>query len=454
MRQHWRLLAGPLIALLVLWLADGGLSAPARITLVVTALCISWWLLEALPMAVTAMLPLALFPLTGVVSSDDVAHAYGSPIILLMLGGFVLSRAMERSNTHYHLALMALHAVGSGSERRLVVGFMLASAMLSMWISNTATTLMLLPVALALLQNLRAPELGVPLMLGIAYAASIGGIGTPVGTPPNLVFMQVYADTFGREIGFVQWMGWALPVVALLLPAAMLWLTRGLSQPLAAELPERLPWNAEQRRVLAVFALTILAWVTRSEPFGGWSAWLGLSGASDATVALLAAVALFVVPDGRGGRLMDWEHAVQIPWGILLLFGGGLCIAKAFASSGLSAVIADQLQGLAGLPPWALLLALCASVTLLTEATSNMATASLLMPLLAAAALAMGLAPETLMVPAVISASCAFTLPIATAPNAIVYGSGAVPMQRMAREGIVLSAIGALIIAGLFALRA
>ncbi|WP_372783915.1 DASS family sodium-coupled anion symporter [Litorivivens sp.] len=445
---YLRLLWGPLLALVAAVLGQiSGLERDALVTLVVTAFCLGWWFVEAVPIAVTALIPLAVFPLFGVLSSTDVAQAYGASIILLMLGGFILSRAMAVRGTHYHLALMALHWVGAGSERRLVIGFMLASAMLSMWISNTATTLMLLPVALAILDRLKRPTLAIPLLLGIAYAASIGGIGTPIGTPPNLVFMQVYTEISGEEISFLGWMRWGIPVVLLLLPTAMWWLSRGLSAPITADLPEREPWDSAQRRVLAVFAATALLWITRTEPFGGWSHWLNLPGANDATVALLAAASLFAIGDGKGGRLLEWEATKELPWGILILFGGGICIAKAFAVSGLSEQVAGLVSALDHWPLWLLLLALCLCVTFLTEATSNMATATLLMPILGAAALGLGLRIEQLMVPAAISASCAFALPIATAPNAIVYGSGLLRVADMARRGVVLSVLGAIIIA-------
>lgn len=445
---YLRLLWGPLLALVAAVLGQiSGLERDALVTLVVTAFCLGWWFVEAVPIAVTALIPLAVFPLFGVLSSTDVAQAYGASIILLMLGGFILSRAMAVRGTHYHLALMALHWVGAGSERRLVIGFMLASAMLSMWISNTATTLMLLPVALAILDRLKRPTLAIPLLLGIAYAASIGGIGTPIGTPPNLVFMQVYTEISGEEISFLGWMRWGIPVVLLLLPTAMWWLSRGLSAPITADLPEREPWDSAQRRVMAVFAATALLWITRTEPFGGWSHWLNLPGANDATVALLAAASLFAIGDGKGGRLLEWEATKELPWGILILFGGGICIAKAFAVSGLSEQVAGLVSALDHWPLWLLLLALCLCVTFLTEATSNMATATLLMPILGAAALGLGLRIEQLMVPAAISASCAFALPIATAPNAIVYGSGLLRVADMARRGVVLSVLGAIIIA-------
>jgi sodium-dependent dicarboxylate transporter 2/3/5 len=368
-------------------------------------------------------------------------------LILLLLGGFILSRAMERSGAHRRIALGMVHLFGASSDRRLVFGFMVAAAVLSMWISNTAATLMLLPVALAVLESSsERKRLAPALLLGVAYSASVGGLGTPIGTPPNLVFMEVYRETTGVAISFTQWMAWALPVVIIMLPLMGLWLTRGLVGGSAQDLPRVGRWSAAEKRVMLVFSLTALAWITRSEPFGGWSSWLDLPQANDASVALVAVVVMFCVPDGRGSRLLDWEHAVTIPWGVLLLFSGGICLAKGFSSSGLSDLLGQWLATFATLPLALLMVLICLVVTFLTETTSNTASTTLLMPVLAAAAVGSGLAPELLMLPAVMSASCAFMLPVATAPNSVMYGSGLVPIQRMAREGLMLNLLGAAVI--------
>lgn len=436
------LIAGPLCALATaVLLLLSGWSFAASYTAAVTCLCAIWWVFEPIPIPATSLLPLALFPLVGVLSSAQVAQAYGSPLILLMLGGFILSSAMERSGAHRRLALGMVNIFGGASHKRIVIGFMLASALLSMWISNTATTLMLLPVALAVLQSSEDNSLTVPLLLGICYAASLGGIGTPIGTPPNLVFMRVYTENTGIELSFLQWMAWAVPVVVLFLPLMAWWLTRNLIASEAITIPSTGAWTQEEVRVLSLFALTALAWITRTAPMGGWSTWLPHAG--DASVALLAAVAMFVIPNGRGGRLLDWETANRIPWGMLLLFGGGIAIAKAFVSSGLAANLAESLSSLSSLPVLLLIAIICLSVTFLTEITSNTATTSLLMPVLAAAAVASELDPALLMVPAAMSASCAFMLPVATAPNAITFGSGKIPIKTMMREGLVLNLMGA-----------
>ena len=314
--------------------------------------------------------------------------------------------------------------------------------------SNTASALMLMPVALAVLASSSDRQrLAVPLLLGLAWSCSIGGLGTPIGTPPNLIFIQVYEATTNELISFGQWMSWGLPVIALLLPAAWWWVTRDLPPELNVTLPVVGPWRSAERRVLIIFALTALAWITRAEPFGGWQNWLNLPTANDASVALIAVLALFIVRDREGAPLIEWRQANEIPWGVLLLFGGGICLARGFVASGLSAEIGEALTQLAVLPVFVMMLVMALAVTFLTEATSNTATTALLMPVLAAVAIAVNIDPLWLMVPAAMSASCAFMLPVATAPNAVVFGTGELPIQRMVREGLLLNVIGAMIIA-------
>ncbi len=443
---------GPLLAFLLGWfLVQQGTGFDVAATAGVTVWCVLWWVFEPIPIPVTSLLPLALMPVFGILTPAQVGQAYGSPLILLLLGGFILSKAMEHSGAHRRIALNMVNLFGGNSDRRLIYGFMAASAFLSMWISNTATTLMLLPVALAVLEKVENRAVAAPMLLGIAYAASVGGIGTPIGTPPNLIFMQVYQENTGESISFTHWMTWGVPVVLVLVPLIGLWLTRGLEGGGGAQLPEVGAWRTEERRVMMVFALTALAWITRSEPFGGWSGLLNLPNANDASVALMAVVLMFLVPSGRreGEKLLDWERAVTIPWGVLLLFSGGICLAKAFVSSGLSTLMGDWLASMSYLPLWVLIALICLVVSFMTETTSNTASTTLLMPVLAAAALAAGIAPEVLMVPAAMTASCAFMLPVATAPNSVVYGSGRIPIDRMAREGFVLNLVAVLVIATL-----
>ncbi|MFT6274593.1 MAG: sodium-dependent dicarboxylate transporter 2/3/5 [Halioglobus sp.] len=413
----------------------------------VAVLCVIWWVFEPIPIPVTSLLPVAILPLLGVLTPTEVGAAYGSPLVLLLLGGFLLSKAMEHSGAHRRVALAMVNLMGASSGRRLVMGFMVASAVLSMWISNTATTLMLLPVALAVLDGTDQKEvLAVPLLLGIAYAASVGGIGTPIGTPPNLVFMQIYEQTTGKSVSFTQWMSWGVPVVVILVPIIGLMLTRKLTGKIAIELPKVGVWSTAEKRVMIIFVLTALAWMTRGEPFGGWKYLLGIPWANDASVALLAVVAVFLTSNGSGEKLLDWQRASTIPWGVLLLFSGGICLAKGFSNSGLSGLMGQWLSSMTAMPTLALIAVICLVVTFLTEATSNTASTTLLMPVLAAAALASGIAPELMMVPAAMSASCAFMLPVATAPNSVVFGTGMISTGRMAREGAALNIIGAMVI--------
>ena len=446
--RSWALWLGPLLALAAAgaFMAKGYGSDMAIVGFV-AVICVVWWVFEPVPIPVTSLLPLAILQLTGVLSAAEVGQAYGSPLILLLLGGFLLSKAMEHSGAHRRIAIGMVNLFGANSGRRLVLGFMVAAAVLSMWISNTATTLMLLPVALAVLDATSDRErLAVPLLLGIAYAASVGGMGTPIGTPPNLIFMQVYEQTTGESISFTRWMSWALPVVVLMVPAMALILTRNIGGSLSVALPSVGAWRTEERRVMLVFGLTALAWITRSEPFGGWRQWFDLPQANDASVALLAVVVMFLTPNGKGQRLLTWERATTIPWGVLLLFSGGICLAKGFVSSGLSELMGQWLADMTLMPLYALMLVICLVVTFMTETTSNTASTTLLMPVLAAAALAVGMAPELIMVPAAMSASCAFMLPVATAPNSVVFGSGLITTSRMAREGFALNLMGALVI--------
>lgn len=447
-RMHIFFLAlGPTLGAFIFFaLADAGWDATACWTAAVAVHCAVWWVLEPVPIPVTSLIPIAAFPLFGVLTPKEVGESYGSPLILLLLGGFILSTAMASSGAHKRVALTMVTLFGGSSSRRLVFGFMAASALLSMWISNTATTLMLLPVALAVLEKAEDKSLAVPLLLGIAYAASVGGIGTPIGTPPNLVFREIYLQTTGVEIPFLTWMSWGIPVVIIFVPIIGLYLTRHLSYTGNISVPAVGKWQPYEKRVLLVFGLTALAWMTRSEPFGGWKTWFDLPGANDASVALIAVVLMFLLPNGKGGKLLDWETASRIPWGMLILFGGGIAIAKAFVASGLSVALGEILSGIGA---WHIVLmvgAICLAITFVTELTSNTATTTLMMPVLAAAAIAADMDPALLMVPAAMSASCAFMLPVATAPNVVVFSSGAFPIRVMAREGVALNFIGVCII--------
>jgi len=425
------------------WPREGALTAG------LTTLCALWWIFEPIPIPATSLIPLGVFPLLGILDGKQVAQAYGDPLIILLMGGAMLSKAMEKSGAHRRLALYMVNLFGGDNQRRLVLGFMVASAMLSMWVSNTATTLMLLPIAYAVLDSADedgARKLAVPLFLGIAYAASIGGLGTPIGSPPNIIFLKIYGEATGSIPSFSQWMLWGLPVVVLLLPLAGLWITRHLGQTARLNIPQSGAWRSEEARVMIVFILTALAWITLREPFGGWTTWLGVPTANYAAVALTSVVAMFVLPNGRGGRLLDWESASTIHWGVLLLFAGGIAIAKAFTVTGISQAIGESLSGVTRLSIILLIAVVALAVTFLTEITSNTATTTLLMPILAAASLGAGFDPALLMLPAALSASCAFMLPVATAPNAIVFGTGQVTVQQMVREGFALNLMAAVTI--------
>ena len=390
---------------------------------------------------------MALLPLLGVISPADVGAAYGSPLILLLMGGFLLSKGMESTGAHTRIALTVVRLVGANEPRRLILGFMLAAALLSMWISNTATVLMLLPVALAVIASSSAPKaLAPPLLLGLAWACSIGGLGTPIGTPPTLIFMQVYEETTGTAVSFSEWMTWGIPVVALMVPTIALFLARQVPNDLTVALPDIGEWRSAEKRVLVIFALTALAWMTRTEPFGGWREWLDMPMANDAAVAFCAVIAMFVSRDKTGEPLISWEQASAIPWGVLLLFAGGITLAKGFVASGLSTQVGELLANLALVPTLFAIVMVAILVTALTEATSNTATTALLMPILAAASMAAQIDPLILMVPAAMSASCAFMLPVATAPNAVVFGTGQIGIQTMVRWGIWVNVLGVVVI--------
>lgn len=446
---------GPILAIIagvIMWQA--GFSVAAAQTLAITTWCVIWWIFEPIPIPATSLLPLAALPLLGVLDKAQLSAAYGNPLILLLLSGFLLSTALTKCGAHRRLALALVNLFGGNTNRRIVVGFMVAAAILSMWVSNTATALMLLPIATAVSERATDSQLRVPLLLGIAYGCSIGGLGTPIGTPPNVVFMGIYEETTGVQITFLEWMSWGLPIVGVLLPLVAWSLTRNLRGGGVAEMPAQEPWRRAEVRVMTIFAATALAWITRSEPFGGWSAALGLGYTSDAMVGFIGVLALFVTADGSvddngkptGAKLLDWETANTIPWGILLLFAAGLAIAAAFLSSGLSVLVGQALADAQHLHPLLLMFVLCGAVTFITEATSNTATTSLLLPIVAATATAAAIDPRLLMIPVAMSASCAFMLPVATPPNVVVFSTGHVPIEAMVREGFAANLAGIFVI--------
>lgn len=450
--------AGPLA-----WLATLLLAAPPGLSeagwqVAGAALWMAcWWLAQPVPLAATALLPVVLLPATGTAGLTATAAHYAHPIIFLFLGGFLVALAIERSGLHRRIALGLLLRLGS-RPAALVGGFMAVAAVLSMGISNTATTLMLLPVGVSVLaivgaRDERGRGLAPALMLGIAYGASLGGTATLVGTPPNALVAAFLEESQGIDVGFARWLMMALPPALLMLVLGWLLLTRvawrldpapvaGARAAIKARCAELGPMTAGERRVAAVGALVALAWMTRplleSLP--------GLHWLSDTAVALMGALALFLVPLEPGRRALDWEATRGLPWGVLVLVGGGLALAEAIAGSGLGAWLAGGLDTAATWPALLLTLAVVAAIVLLTEVTSNTATTATFVPLVAALAVSAGLVPVELAIPAAVAASCAFMLPVATPPNAIVYGSGLVSAGEMLRAGAWFNAMAIVVV--------
>ncbi|MEQ8246695.1 MAG: DASS family sodium-coupled anion symporter [Alphaproteobacteria bacterium] len=455
-------------AVLLLLPVPDGLSPLGWRTAAVAVWMAVWWASEAVPLAVTALLPLALLPLFGIADIGAAAAPFANPLIFLFLGGFLIALAMQRWNLHRRIALMVLARAGA-RPRRLVGAAMLATAFLSMWISNTATAMMMLPIAASLVALVevdrddprRRGHFAVALMLGIAYAASIGGLGTLIGSPPNALLASFMGQTYGVRITFTDWMMLGVPVAAVMLPLAWLVLTR-LAYPFddtahgdgAAAVADAVQalgrMSPAERRVAGVALLVALGWVA-----GPWlGRWLPGGAPSDTVIAIAGAVALFVVPADWKRRvfLLDWAWASRAPWHVLLLFGGGLSLAGAIDRSGLAAWIGGGLDPVAAWPLFALIVAVAALVIFLTELTSNTATTAAFLPVVGAVAVGAGLDPLLLAAPAALAASCAFMLPVATPPNAIVYSTGHVNVAQMIRAGIVLNAIGIAVIAGLAAI--
>jgi len=449
----------------ILWshqpgLLPDGLPPEGARTLGCAFLMATWWIGSRLPLAVPSLVPLAVFPLLGITDSKTVAAPYADRMVMLLLCGFLLALAVEKWNLHRRIALSVLVTFGKGpiSLSAAVMGI---AAILSMWISNTATTLMMLPIVAALVtqaadQN-EDPEanrrFGLLLLLGLAYAASIGGMATPVGTPPNLIFAGQFAESFPGlpEITFIDWMRIGVPVAAVMLVLAwgllnfvLLPVRKGYQLGERDGLRKQLAglgrWTTAEKLVAVGFALTAALWVLRKP--------LGLPSAiHDSTIAAAAVIVFFLMPsftkeEGAAPRLLEWRDAQRLPWGLLLLFGGGIALSKGFGTSGLTTWLGSQLEFLVALPVILMIVGICLTVTFLTEITSNTATTALLMPVLAAVAISTGADPLLLMIPATLAASCAFMLPVATAPNAIVVGTGNVAPEDMMRTGLLLNIVG------------
>lgn len=463
-RQSLGLVLGPLLFLLVLLMpAPAGMPAAAQVVAAVTLLMATWWICETVPMAVTALLPLVLFPLLGVMGTGAVSGAYANQLIFLFLGGFMIAMAMQKWQMHRRIALLILSRLGGG-RHRILLGVMLATALLSMWISNTATALMMLPIVLAVIANQQQQQgvadtrLATSLMLAIAWSASIGGVATLIGSPPNAILAGFLERLTGTTLGFAQWMGFALPLTLIMLTLAWLYL-RYLIGPetasqdkqrqgelLQQQLSELGPWQREEKMILAVFLCVAAGWILPGFFSPPW-----LSGVGDASFALAGAILLFLLPasrseTGEGRKLLDWRSAANLPWDILLLFGGGFALASGFEQSGMTAWSVSQLEHLGQVPPFLLVLSITLMVIFITGVTSNTATATIVLPIAGALALAMGMPASLLMIPAAIAASYAFMLPVGTPPNAIVFAGGHLTVMQMAVTGFWLNLIATAVV--------
>ncbi len=425
----------------------------------VTILMAIWWATEAVPVAVTALLPLACFPMLGVTDFKTAALPYANPNIYLFMGGFILALGIESSGLHKRLALKMLIAVGN-SGAKLIGGFMLVSAIISMWVMNTSTTLMLLPIGLAVCASVAETipnfsqtdkrNFEISLLLGIAYAASIGGMSTLVGTAPNIIFAGFMLETYSLEISFTDWMKLGVPIATIMLFSSWYAITK-IVYPVnfIASIETKLqlqnmlsdlgPLSKDEKKVLIIFSLAASAWMFRTL----LDNYVPFSGLTDAGIAIIAALSFFLIPsENKQTDLLTWEQANKLPWGLLVLFGGGLSLAASIGSSGLGGWIGQGLTVLENVPSIVLILAVATMIIFLTEITSNVATTSTFLPVVGAVAVALGMTPIALTIPVVLAASCAFMLPVATPPNAIVFGSGKLTIPNMIRAGFALNIIG------------
>lgn len=451
------LVLGPLV-FLILQTFDppSGMPESAFSMLGITFWMAIWWVTEAIPIGVTALLPIILFPLTGAVDLSSTTASYGHKYIFLYMGGFMLAIAIEKWNLHKRIALQVIRIIGTNVSK-IILGFMVATAFLSMWISNTATSVMMLPIAMSIVTQLKDNPatledenliFGKALMLGIAYSASIGGVATLIGTPPNLVFAGYVEEVYGIEITFWQWAKWGLPIAIPLLVIAWIYLTKfgftfkqkefpGGREEINSLIKELGPMKKEEKIVLGIFVLTAFAWITRSfvlQPL--------LPAIDDTIIAMCAGILLFTIKsDNKKEPLINWEDAVKLPWGIILLFGGGMALASGFETTGLAEWLGSQMSLLQGLALIVLVVVIVASVNFITEVTSNLATTAMLLPILAPIAIGLDINPYILMVATTVAASCAFMLPVATPPNAVVFGSGYLKISDMAKCGIWMNIV-------------
>ncbi|MCM3744452.1 DASS family sodium-coupled anion symporter [Sporosarcina luteola] len=462
------LVLGPLLFFItLLFFKPEGLSPEGVAILASTMWIATWWITEAIPIPVTSLLPLVLFPLSGGMEVKSTASAYGDETIFLFMGGFMIALAMEKWNLHRRIALTIISAIGTNMDR-IVLGFMVATGFLSMWISNTATAMMMVPIGLAIIYQISDalkddPSIdtskenfgfGKALMLGIAYSASLGGIATLIGTPPNTLLAGAINKMYGIELSFAKWMMFGVPLAWSFILITWVYLVkfafpskiktlpggRGIIDSEKKKLGKA---STEERIVLTIFVLAAFSWITRTFLLSKF-----IDGLSDGVIAMVFAILLFIIPSvtNKGDHLLDWNTAVKLPWGILLLFGGGLAIAAGFVSSELSVWIGSQLSGLNGVHILVVIIVVTALVIFLTEITSNTATASMMYPIMASLAVALGFHPYALMIAAGVAASCAFMLPVATPPNAVVFGSGYLRIPDMAKAGFALNVIGIVLV--------
>ncbi|KJS25438.1 MAG: hypothetical protein VR75_11080 [Hyphomonadaceae bacterium BRH_c29] len=465
-------------ALMLIIGPPGDLSWAAWLTACLLVLMATWWATEAIPIPATSLLPLIILPVGAAILSygervEDPAFAalsprsisasYADPIVLLLLGGFIIALGVERWNLHKRIALNIVDRVGT-SPKALIFGFMLATALLSMWISNTATSLMMVPIAIsaAAALNDKDGKFTTAILLGVCYSASIGGVATPIGTPTNLIALKWLQEQTGEGIGFWQWMTFGIPTAALLVPAAWWAVTRGLpklagGEAMAASVHEDLlelgPIKTPEQRIAIVFGIIATLWVIRLPAANllesaGFPVFAAYGGQADTVIALFGAVLVFLVPAGGEERraLMTWEEAVKLPWGVIILFGGGIALGKSMHATGLSDWIGQQMEALNFLPPLLIVVFVVTLVIFLTEVTSNVATMTTLSPIIGSLAVAVGAAPQSLFAPAAVAASCAFMLPVATAPNAVIYATGKVPISQMIKQGFRINLMGIVII--------
>jgi sodium-dependent dicarboxylate transporter 2/3/5 len=456
---------GPALFILTRFFLEAeGLSDQANAVLASTLWIAIWWITEAIPIAATSLLPIILFPLSGALPLADTTSSFGHRFVFLYLGGFILALAIQKWNLHKRIALNIIKVVGTNVQK-IILGFMVATAFLSMWISNTATAVMMLPIGIAIIKQMKDLKntsedenliFGKALMLSIAYSASIGGIATLIGTPPNLVFAGIIQETYNIEISFLKWFQFGLPISILLLAISWVYLTKVAfkfkqnefnkgKEEINRQLEELGSISYEEKIVLSVFVLTGLAWILRTYLLNKF-----IPNLDDSIIALISGISLFLFQannqEGKKEKIMNWEDAVKLPWGILLLFGGGLAIAQGFQSSGLANWIAENLTQLNGFSLFIILLVVITAVNFLTEITSNLATTAMLLPILAPTAVILGVHPYVLMVGATLAASCAFMLPVATPPNAVVFGSNYLKISDMVRAGILMNIISIIII--------